>query len=714
VLVEEVDHPRVGLDAVLQLRDAVALVLEDELLDRDVLAGLLGDLLGLPDGDARVVRAVEDEQRRGDGLDVVDGADGLEELAVLRQRAVLGLTEFAAPGAGVLQERDEVGDADYVDAGGPEVGILRERGEDHEAAVGAAERGDAAGVDGGVVVEPLDAGAEVPHRVHPVADVVGAGVLLPVAGGAPDVGLEDGVATGDEVLAQRVERGPALALGAAVDVDDDGDLAGALVGVGGEGEEAGDLQPVEALEVDQVAVAEALPGDAGGVRGSPAPALARVGVEDVDVGVGRRAGDGHGEAVGVVVEADAAGDRAGEFRRRPLLDGGRARQVADGQLGVAVDVPGVDQPPRLVVQRDAVDVPVLVHDQTLGLERLQVQPRQVQRVMTVVGDEVERVAVRAEVRAAVAHVALVRGEMPEVAARQVERVEVLVEVRVRLAHQQPVVVGRPTADGEPAVALVVQRRLGTGLVAPLRVDVEDGLVAPVRGEREPVAVVAPATPPVFGLRMSRQVGHDAGLVVEQVELEPLVAALVHPEDEFGPLGGPRHERHRLVVERPLLGPATGLVHRPHLRRPGGIHQEGEPSVGRQRRVVGTPDVQVPLQVVLVHGYAQGRAPHSVWCPRRAPRRRVGRVGVSPDCAVNARTDTDTRQRSQVRSVRTRIHLQDVLRGPGEHDGVGRRSRPSQRAANRRRRTGRHGAAACDGGGPRRHGRHRGRTDGRRG
>jgi len=63
-----------------------------------------------------------------------------------------------------------------------------------------------------------------------------------------------------------------------VDVDDDGDLAGALVGVGGEGEEAGHLQPVEALEADQVAVAEALAGDAGGVRGGPALAFARVGV----------------------------------------------------------------------------------------------------------------------------------------------------------------------------------------------------------------------------------------------------------------------------------------------------------------------------------------------------------------------------------------------------------------------------------------------------
>ena len=52
VLVEELDDTGVGLDAVLQFRDAVALVFEDQLADGDALLGrAVGYLFGLADGD---------------------------------------------------------------------------------------------------------------------------------------------------------------------------------------------------------------------------------------------------------------------------------------------------------------------------------------------------------------------------------------------------------------------------------------------------------------------------------------------------------------------------------------------------------------------------------------------------------------------------------------------------------------------------------------
>lgn len=72
VLVEERHDARVGFDAVLPPGDAVALVVEDERLDRDVLRRLGRDLFGLPHRDPGVVRAVEDEKRGADLVRVVE------------------------------------------------------------------------------------------------------------------------------------------------------------------------------------------------------------------------------------------------------------------------------------------------------------------------------------------------------------------------------------------------------------------------------------------------------------------------------------------------------------------------------------------------------------------------------------------------------------------------------------------------------------------
>jgi len=116
VLVEEVSDFRIGLDAICELREAVAFVVEDQFPDgHAVVTDLLDDLFGFVDWNARVVFAVKNEQRRFDLLDVVDRRDFLEKVAILGERAVLGLAEFAPPVAGVLEEGDEVGDADDVD-----------------------------------------------------------------------------------------------------------------------------------------------------------------------------------------------------------------------------------------------------------------------------------------------------------------------------------------------------------------------------------------------------------------------------------------------------------------------------------------------------------------------------------------------------------------------------------------------------------------------
>ncbi len=179
------------------------------------------------------------------------------------------------------------------------------------------------------------------------------------------------------------------------------------------------------------------------------------------------------------------------------------------------------------------------------------------------------------------------------------------------------------------------RRLGDefgvapDLVAVLDVDVEDGFVPAVRGEREPVAVVAPAAPAVFGLRHRRHVLDRAGFGVEPEQLCALVAALVHPEDQLRALGRPRGEGHPFVVEGPLLGPAAGFLERPELRRAGRVQQEGEPfAVGTERGTVGAPNVEVALDVVAAHA--------------RAVRTRGVVVSVGTGSARDERDATDRR------------------------------------------------------------------------
>jgi len=92
-------------------------VLKDEFADRHPpVARLLDDLMSLAHRHPWVVRATKDEQRRLDPVDGVDGEDLIKEAAVLIRGTALRLPKFAPPLARILEERDEVGDTDAVDA----------------------------------------------------------------------------------------------------------------------------------------------------------------------------------------------------------------------------------------------------------------------------------------------------------------------------------------------------------------------------------------------------------------------------------------------------------------------------------------------------------------------------------------------------------------------------------------------------------------------
>src|SRR3712207_1578245 len=172
-----------------------------------------------------------------DLLGLVDRADGLEEAAIHLQRAILGLAQRPTIAAGVLEEGDEVGDPDYVHPGTPEIRVLRESREHHEPTIGATHDRHPLVTP---LAQPVGCVREVLDRVHPQLYVVEVGIRLAVARRAPDVGEEDRVPVAQEVLGYWLERGPGLALGAAVDVDDD-----RRVVLAGLVEEGGDLTPIE-------------------------------------------------------------------------------------------------------------------------------------------------------------------------------------------------------------------------------------------------------------------------------------------------------------------------------------------------------------------------------------------------------------------------------------------------------------------------------------
>src|SRR5215204_4542150 len=192
VLVEKGNDLGIGVEPVLQFGEAVALVLVEQILDgAAVLVHTVHDLLGFTHRHARVVLSVHDHERGRDVFCLVNGAYGLEELAVLLQRAVLGLAQRAAVAARVLEEGDEVGDPHDVYARRPQVRILRKGRQHHEPAVGAAHYADAPVA---ALPEPVRRMREVLHRVHPQPYVVEVGVGLAVPRRAAYVGGEHGVA----------------------------------------------------------------------------------------------------------------------------------------------------------------------------------------------------------------------------------------------------------------------------------------------------------------------------------------------------------------------------------------------------------------------------------------------------------------------------------------------------------------------------------------
>src|SRR5262249_5044230 len=94
----------------------------------------------------------------------------------------------------------------------------------HVAAVGPATDGEAVGIGDAAVDEVLHAGHDVLEVAATPVGTVGFDESFAVADGAPDGGIENGVAARGEKLAPNVDRVRPAAGGAAVNEDDGGEL----------------------------------------------------------------------------------------------------------------------------------------------------------------------------------------------------------------------------------------------------------------------------------------------------------------------------------------------------------------------------------------------------------------------------------------------------------------------------------------------------------
>ena len=202
------------------------LVLRHQVPDgRSVLANRPDHLLGLVQGHARVVAARDDEDGFGDLRGVVERGRPRHELAHrgVALVAVLGPSKVSAVSLRAFEERDEVRDADDGEERAHAVAVARGDGEGHVPAVTAARHHDAARVESGLSLYPVEQRADVFVRVLALHAVVEREEGLAVARGAADVRVDDCRAhLVEEVIIPSEEVRARLALRAAVYVDDDG------------------------------------------------------------------------------------------------------------------------------------------------------------------------------------------------------------------------------------------------------------------------------------------------------------------------------------------------------------------------------------------------------------------------------------------------------------------------------------------------------------
>src|SRR6266851_618784 len=199
VFVEPGDGAADGVDLVFAFFEAVAFV--GVVVRVNGLAVLLeefDDLLGFFLGDAGIIAALQNEERRLDVVDVGDGRGGVVDGAIFHGIAEKALLVLLEHGIGVLQHGHPINDAVELDGSGPHIGRFADAHESHETAIGAASNADFFRIDVAGSFEKF-------CREHFILKIAAAEILEvgflkidAVAGGAADIGFNADIPAGDE------------------------------------------------------------------------------------------------------------------------------------------------------------------------------------------------------------------------------------------------------------------------------------------------------------------------------------------------------------------------------------------------------------------------------------------------------------------------------------------------------------------------------------
>ena len=519
-----------------------------------VVAHDVQHLLRFGDRHARVVQPLDDEQRLGDPLGVVQRRDALQEGVHVRIAlvAILHPAQVAAVVLGVGQEGDEVGDADDVDAAQQPVAIVGHGRQHHIAAVGAAIDHHAVGVQVGPGGDPVQQRADVAHRILPLEAVVQAHIGAAVAGRAAHVGGDDGKAQlGHPELHGRRIAGPILAFRPAVDHHDDRvrPLVRRLENERRNGLRAA-VGTVEGGKADQLGLDEAGGVQAAHLAFGPAGQGSGIHVPAIDVARPGRPVQAEAQPAPVGVEpqvGDHADRQIGRGQGRKV---GRAPQM---QARQAAFVDAVGQDRAVGRQRDAAHVPRQVAGQLGQPAGGDVPVAQRAELAALVGDRIQARAVAGEAGGAPGRRRAAVVDPGERAGGQVQDGEAAVGHRDVVAQQQPGVVGREIQRRPHALPARLEHHAG-GVRAVQRhgPDVPAFAVAAGGIVSHKVAAVGQDVGAVARAAVGQQAGLAGGLV-EEVKLVPFVTADVLGEDEAP-----------VPVAGGIAAAADGLVEEGHL------------------------------------------------------------------------------------------------------------------------------------------------------
>src|SRR2546422_6622446 len=123
-----------------------------------------------------------------------------QKFAVTFKTAVLEFAQLAPPGAGVLKERDEIGDANDIYGCRPQIGVGGYGREHHKATITPSHYYNTLWIGDATFTQPVNGVLQVGHRIHPQAHIVQALILVAIASAATHIWFKYSIPPRNKIL----------------------------------------------------------------------------------------------------------------------------------------------------------------------------------------------------------------------------------------------------------------------------------------------------------------------------------------------------------------------------------------------------------------------------------------------------------------------------------------------------------------------------------